>query len=91
MDDKWTFTRSYVEQEGHRAGFRQVTVTPLNPSHSNQTPFTQQTDKLLRLSPQRDLQALPQWARDTLAQADAQFSHGIIGEVIIEGIIVLHK
>lgn len=91
MDDKWLFTRTWFEQEGYRAGFRQVHVAAVNPSEDNQAPFTRQTAALLRLVLQEDLQVLPEWARQHLAQADAQFSREIIPELIIEGVVVMQK
>jgi ubiquinone/menaquinone biosynthesis C-methylase UbiE len=91
LDDKWLFTRSYFEGVARDAGFRRVTIYPNNPFEDNLAPFSNQVGVLLRLGLQRDLDALPGWAREYLAEMDGHFSRELCQELILEGTIILRK
>ncbi|MFL9928019.1 class I SAM-dependent methyltransferase [Paraburkholderia sp. RL18-103-BIB-C] len=88
MDDKWLFTREYLEDVACDAGFASVSILP---HANNETYFRDYTTVLFRLG--RDLKpdALPDWAWDTIDLIDRSFSPEMKSALLMEGSIILKK
>jgi ubiquinone/menaquinone biosynthesis C-methylase UbiE len=87
-EDKWLFTRSYVEEAAHRAGFSNCMIYPL---HSTERQFEKQTEVNLRLGVGKTREALPQWAWEIVAYYDNFFSADLKNDLLVEGGIILQK
>lgn len=88
IDDKWLFTRSYIEERARQAGFTQVTIYPL---HDIERPFSRQTEVNLQLALAAPRERLPAWAWDILDYFDRVFSAEMKRDLMIEGCIILGR
>jgi ubiquinone/menaquinone biosynthesis C-methylase UbiE len=88
IDDKWLFTKSYIERISKDAGFSDTIIYPLHPSL---TFITDQIKTYLLLGLELEDTTLPQWARDHLHEIEEQFSPELRDELMTEGSIVLKK
>jgi ubiquinone/menaquinone biosynthesis C-methylase UbiE len=88
LDDKWLFTRSYLERAANRCGFEDLALYPL---HGVERLFTSQVETYLRLCGGQSLAYLPEWARRVLSDLDQHFSADARQDLILEGGIVLRK
>jgi SAM-dependent methyltransferase len=87
IDDKWLFTRSYIEQCSKEAGFAECRIYPI---HQVEQPFTRQTEVFLRLALAAPIDALPAWGWDILRSYDELFSPELKQDLLIEGAILLN-
>jgi len=88
MDDKWLFTRDYLERESRKAGFSGLTIVPHT---STPTLFQDYVVGLLRLAAELERDSLPQWAWDVIIHFDQSFSLEMKRDLLLEGTIVLRK
>jgi SAM-dependent methyltransferase len=88
MDDKWLFTRDWLQTASRQAGFTDMTIVP-HASHA--TLFRDYTTGLLRLGAGLTAEALPDWAWDTIGRFDQGFSPEMKRDLLLEGTIVLRK
>ncbi len=88
MDDKWLFTRDWLERASRTAGFSAVTIVP-HASHG--TLFRDYTKVLLRLGASLAPETLPVWAWDTIDLFDRGFSPEMKRDLLLEGTIVLRR
>jgi SAM-dependent methyltransferase len=88
LDDKWLFSRRYIERAAEAAGFVDVRFVPLNdhPSLYRDTAAVH-----LRLNTGREDLALPAWAIDILDSYDAGLNFEAKRELMLEAAIVLTK
>lgn len=86
IDDKWLFTRSYIEDCAARCGYSYLHVYPIHPTD---TPFKRQTVTNLKLGLGCDESVLPNWAWDIIDYYDNFFSNSLKKDLLIEGAIVL--
>jgi ubiquinone/menaquinone biosynthesis C-methylase UbiE len=88
MDDKWLFTRSYVEAAAREAGFASVQILP----HAvSSTLYRDIAAIQLRLAAGLPPDALPTWAWEVLDEVDRSFSDDAKREILHEGTILLKK
>ena len=87
-EDKWLFTQRYIQEMAQEYGFTSAEVYPL---HGIETPFTQQTEVLLRLAAGKEANALPTWAWEIVHTYDQHFSEDLKSDLLIEGGIILRK
>lgn len=88
MDDKWLFTKDFINNMAKQIGFRQTTIYPL---HSPKDMFYNQASAYLRLGLNKDINTLPQWAIKKIREIDEHFSKELCHELLIEGGIILKK
>jgi SAM-dependent methyltransferase len=88
IDDKWLFTRSWLERVRIRCGFDRLTIYDLYPMEPL---VTNQVNSFLRLKIGKSLSPLPLWVLDYLREMDSHFSADARIELITEGGIVLQK
>jgi hypothetical protein len=88
MDDKWLFTRAYIERAAREAGFSSIEIL----SHAAHGRLYQDAAAIqLRLRDEIEPSALPKWAWDLLAQMDICFSDDAKRDMLHEGTIILRK
>jgi len=88
LDDKWVFTRLWLEEIQQAVGFRRLQIYPLHPTDM---PFSRQTESLLQMGLGAGPDALPRWAWSILRRYDGVFSEHLKRELLIEGAIILSK
>lgn len=88
IDDKWLFTKSYLEAHAREAGFREVIVHPI---HDLRCPFSNQTRTLLRLGADLPPESLPEWGWAILTGYDEAFSPELKRDLPLEGCIVMKR
>jgi SAM-dependent methyltransferase len=88
MDDKWLFTRDWMERASRKVGFSDMTIVP-HASHA--TLFRDYTTELLRLGASVGPETLPDWAWETIGRFDQGFSAEMKRDLLLEGTIVLRK
>lgn len=88
LDDKWLFTRAYLEPRAKAAGFDELTLYSMLDVTDQ---FRRQTEVLLQLSIGVRPDALPDWAWQILDSYDRLFSAELKQELLIEGAIILTK
>jgi SAM-dependent methyltransferase len=86
IDDKWLFTRSYIETAADELGFSTTTIYPI---HRIEEPFTRQTEVFLKLGLGTARDALTDWAWDIIGNCDRMFSAELKADLLIEGAILL--
>jgi ubiquinone/menaquinone biosynthesis C-methylase UbiE len=87
LDDKWLFTRRYLEQVAERIGFASVRIVPLTTQATEYRDFVQNLLRIVRL----DHVGLPNWAWDMVDVFDNSLSPEMKWDVPLEGIIILQK
>ncbi|MGE3297449.1 MAG: class I SAM-dependent methyltransferase [Porticoccaceae bacterium] len=88
LDDKWLFTKSFLEELAAHAGFSECRIYPL---HSPERQFANQIEVNLRLGLGRNRTALPQWAWSIIQRCDEHFSPDLKRDLLIEGAVLLKK
>jgi ubiquinone/menaquinone biosynthesis C-methylase UbiE len=88
VDDKWLFTRAYLERAATACGFPTVGISPL---HGTDNMFQAQIRSYLRTRLGMSLERLPRWCHDLIRSYDDQFSESAKRELVIEGCITLAK
>jgi SAM-dependent methyltransferase len=88
MDDKWLFTRDWLERASREAGFGAMTIVP-HSSHA--TLFRDYVTVLLKLGASLRPENLPDWAWEIIASFDRGLSPEMKRDLLLEGTIVLHK
>lgn len=88
IDDKWLFTRSYIEAAAAAAQFSSVRIVP-HAYHA--TCIHDYVANLLRLGIQERPTALPDWAWTTIDAFDQVFSTEMKADLSFEATIVLQK
>ncbi len=88
MDDKWLFTRAWLEGASREAGFTSLAIVP-HASHA--TLFRDYTSSLLQLGAGVGPETLPDWAWETIGVFDRAFSSEMKRDLLLEGTIVLRK
>jgi SAM-dependent methyltransferase len=87
MDDKWLFTRRYVETVAAKIGFRQVSVIPQGESERRGRDITERYFGQVGLA-RGDL---PDWGWDEIDAIDAHFSTEMKHDAPLEATVVLRK
>jgi SAM-dependent methyltransferase len=87
LDDKWLFTRSFFRDAG-RGEWAQCEVHPINGQVS---PLTEQTRTNLQLGLGAEMDALPGWAWQRLAEFESAFSPAAREDLLFEGAVVVRK
>ena len=88
LDDKWLFSRRYIERAAEAAGFVDVRFVPLNDHPSL---YRDTVAVYLRLNTGRDDLALPGWAAEIVDGLDAGLNFEAKRELMLEAAIVLTK
>ncbi len=88
MDDKWLFTRTYIESVAAEAGFNAVDILP---HHCHATHYRDHVAVLLRLGAGLGPDAMPDWAWDMIDLYDRSFSVEFKRDLAIEATIVLRR
>ena len=88
LDDKWLFSRRYIERVAGEAGFVDVAFVPLN-DHASL--YRDTVAVTLRLNSGRDDLQLPPWALEILDAHDAALNIEAKRELMLEAAIVLTK
>ena len=88
IDDKWLFTRSYIEERARTAGFEEVLIYPI---HGVERPFSYQTEVNLSLALGAAPDRMPQWAWAILDYYDRVFSPELKRDLFIEACVILRK
>ncbi|HEY0184912.1 MAG TPA: class I SAM-dependent methyltransferase [Rhodopila sp.] len=88
MDDKWLFTRDWLERAARQAGFTSLTIVP-HAAHA--TLFRDYVTSLLRLGADLGPDSLPDWVWETIDLFDNGFSEDMKRDLLLEGTIVLRS
>ena len=88
LDDKWLFTRHYLEAASRNAGFASLQIVP-HSSHS--ACYREFVMSLLRVGPGLKPEILPDWAWDMIDLLDRSFTSEMKQDMLLEGTIVLRK
>ncbi len=88
VDDKWLFTRHYLEQCAKECGIREVLTYPLC---GLERPFSNVVKTHLGLALDRGPDALPTWAWEILAHYDALPSPDLKHDMPLEACIIFRK
>jgi ubiquinone/menaquinone biosynthesis C-methylase UbiE len=88
IDDKWLFTKRYIEEMAGKHGFSDCTMYPL---YAPEQQFARQTEVNLRLGIGNGRESLPQWAWQIVQRYDEFFSEDLNGDLLIEGGVILKK
>ncbi|MGE8630460.1 class I SAM-dependent methyltransferase [Achromobacter denitrificans] len=88
MDDKWLFTRTFVEREAKNAGFRDVHILAKD---TTDTAIRSYISDLLRLGLGKSQEALPAWAWSYVDLVENSLSSEMKNDLVFEGAIVLVK
>lgn len=90
MDDKWLFTRTYIDAASSRAGFKSAKIVPyLTPDASRH--YRSSTEILMRCSGLDPNALLPVWAWESIDSLDRLFSPEMKRDALLEGTIILQK
>jgi ubiquinone/menaquinone biosynthesis C-methylase UbiE len=87
LDDKWLFTRRYLEQVAERIGFASVRIVPQAAHATEYRDFVQSLLRTVRL----DNVGLPDWAWDMIGAFDISLSPEMKWDLPLEGIIILKR
>ncbi len=88
IDDKWLFTRTYIERAAAFANFSSVRIVPhAHHAHSIQ----EYVVVLLRLGIDAEAGALPRWAWETIEKFDDAFSTDMKADLSFEATVVFQK
>lgn len=88
IDDKWLFTRGYIEEHARQAGFTRVHIEAI---YQGDRPCVQQTQVNLALGIGQRPEHMPGWAWQVLERYDEALSPELKRELLVEGIIVLQR
>lgn len=88
IDDKWLFTKAYLEECADKAGFSKARFYPIN---SLESPFRRQTETILKLGANLTPQAFPPWAWEILHFYDDFFSRELKQDLLLEGCVIFEK
>jgi hypothetical protein len=87
MDDKWLFTRHYLERVSLKIGFHRLTIVP---RHEPINDFRKATENFLDHCGLK-MADLPDWGWKIIDMYDAQFSPEMKADMPLEATIVLQK
>jgi SAM-dependent methyltransferase len=88
LDDKWLFSREFIEKAAQDCGFASARFL----SHNNHATFYRdQTQVQLRLGTGRDDLALPDWATAIMDDFDRALPRSVKNLLMLEGSVVLTK
>jgi ubiquinone/menaquinone biosynthesis C-methylase UbiE len=88
LDDKWLFTRSYIQDVAGKAGFKSVVIVPM---YETGRQYRQGMTSILRMGsidPETDI---PSWAWEIIDTFDRCFSDDLKTEVTLESGIVFMR
>jgi len=88
MDDKWLFTKNYINELSEKCGYSKCSIYPL---HETEKQFENQISVLLKLGLGLQKEVLPKWAWEKIKEYDKYFSEDMKKDLIIEGCIILKK
>ncbi len=88
MDDKWLFTRNWLESASRRVGFSDLTIIP---HMSGQTLYRDYVAVLLQLGAGLTPEALPAWAWEIIDVFDNGISSEMKSDMPLEATIVIRK
>ena len=88
IDDKWLFTRAYLERVCREVGFSSVSIQAL---HQTDKAFRRQTEVYLRLAANAEPNQLPDWCWSLIDDLDNAFSVDAKQDFLIEGQIIVEK
>ncbi len=88
LDDKWMFTRTYLERLRRDQGWDELVTYALHPAPDG---FRKQAAVHLRLGAGLTPDALPDWAWQILDETDAGMSEDLRLELALEGAVLLRK
>jgi 2-polyprenyl-3-methyl-5-hydroxy-6-metoxy-1,4-benzoquinol methylase len=90
MDDKWLFTRKYVDEAAKRAGFTSAVIVPYMTPNSL-VHYRSSTEILIRCSGLDPAAIFPIWAWEKIDELDKLYDVKQKREMLLEGTIVLTK
>lgn len=90
MDDKWLFTRTYIENTRRVAGFASVTIVPYLHRDAGRH-YRNSTEILLRCGGLDHTAALPEWAWLFIQELDLLFSSEMKQDALLEGVVIYRK
>lgn len=88
MDDKWLFTRTYLQEVAERVGFRSINVIAQS---TGSDAFRKHVEQNLQSGRDLGPEALPEWAWRRIEQLDNSFSPEMKSDLVISGVIVIQK
>jgi len=88
MDDKWLFTRTYINAVAEKAGFERVIILS-DTSHA--THFHDYLVTMIRVGTGLSEDILPDWAWEEVDALDQAFSPEMKEDSLLEGMIILMK
>jgi SAM-dependent methyltransferase len=88
MDDKWLFTRTYLQDTAEKAGFRSTRVIARSTAPDS---FRKQVEGNLHDGRGLRPEALPNWAWRHIDRLDENFSPEMKSDLVLTGLVVLQK
>jgi SAM-dependent methyltransferase len=88
MDDKWLFTRSYIEETASKIGFRSTRIVAKSTGSDS---FRKHVELNLHNGKELHRDALPDWAWRHIDELDSSFSPEMKSDLVVSGVIVLRK
>jgi SAM-dependent methyltransferase len=86
LDDKWLFTRNYLDEVGRAAGFKLLDIVSVHDMDRHL--FRSITTTLLRLSEGVSPEEVPDWAWAHIDIFDQSISHDLKQDLVMEGLVV---
>jgi ubiquinone/menaquinone biosynthesis C-methylase UbiE len=88
LDDKWLFRKSYFEDLARAHGFAECTIHPLG----GEAPSCEKyVESLLHVGLQKQRDALPPWAWETIRATEERIPEATRRESLIEGCIIFKR
>ncbi|MFL9928030.1 class I SAM-dependent methyltransferase [Paraburkholderia sp. RL18-103-BIB-C] len=88
MDDKWLFTRTYVEDVAAKIGYRSTKVIAQSTAADA---FRRHVERNLQTGRELGPDALPGWAWHHIDKIDNSFSAEMKSDLVVSGVIILQK
>jgi ubiquinone/menaquinone biosynthesis C-methylase UbiE len=88
IDDKWLFTKTYIERVCQELGFSSISIQAL---HQPDKALRRQTEVYLKLAANAKPVELPEWCWHFIEELDSAFSADAKQDLLIEGRVVIRK
>jgi len=88
LDDKWLFTRTYLERVRKAIGYSSLTISPIEYPGAQ---YRLATEGLMKVGAGLTIDAMPDWAWEYIDKFDRGFSRELKREVALECAIGLRK
>lgn len=87
LDDKWLFTRNYLNEVRRKAGFTSLDIVSVHDMHG--TLFHETVATMLQLAAGVTREEIPAWAWEHVDIYDRCISHDMKQDLVMEGMVVL--